>query len=693
MTTDSAAVSILGYDGTIRYISTTVANLLGYLPEEMTGHSFRRFVDRAHLRQIVHDWAQLTASDSTGGETRISLVTRDGNVLPVRMDVLPIPDRDEYIVCYKGVTRGHDQLAALSTILTALTGTLKLSEILDLILEQLANVIPGDYYAVILLRGDQPHAVRRRGYMFKFMDVIPEKEWNELPNVRRVRETRHPQIINNTYLDEDWIHYEGMEQILSWIGIPLLYKGQFFGILEACSHQPDAYTIADARAGQLFGQQAASAIRHAQLYHAVRSRASRLKALNNIGVGLSRLKMDDVIHMVYQGVASTMDAEVFYIALYDPEFKTMSIMHIKGREGWLPDNDQAPLTGLLGYVMQRRETLIIHDTEREGYPIPSLKFGEQEDTRTLIIVPLIARDEIIGVLSVQSYQPNKFRPSDIQMLEAMASQTAVAVRNAQLYDAAAQQLAALASLQQISLRLATRLEASAILDLIAEEVITLLHPDDVRLYMYDPHFVCLSLALERTPKGRSTTNADPQPGSIAEKVAASGTPLIINDQPGHPMLQLESDQETRAVHTMVGYPIRHAGLTYGVVTLSYRQHFRFRQDHGRILGLLLNQAASAIENARHSAEVSRRLAEMSALYQVAHQVSGRLQLDDILRDVVYTLHGIFPCRACMIALRDENTAHIRIRAAAGLDPTLAESLQFELGQGVFGNVVQNGTIS
>ncbi len=282
MIDDKVAVSIFGYDGLIRYTSAAVANLLGYLPEEIIGKNFRHFVDRAHRRRLVHDWARLTAPNSSGGDVQVSLLTRDGELLPVVMNVSPIPGRDEVLVTYTAVMRRGDQLAALSTVLTALSGTLKLSEVLDLILEQVERVVPGDYSAILLESGNRIYPVRTRGYEIRPLVSLFGNNWLRFENVRRLRETLRPYLISDCLTDPTWVHLSEQDPIRSWLGLPLIYEGQFRGLIEVGANRPNAFTLADVSAMQLFAQQAASAIRHAQLYRAVRIRATRLKALDGL---------------------------------------------------------------------------------------------------------------------------------------------------------------------------------------------------------------------------------------------------------------------------------------------------------------------------------------------------------------------------------------------------------------------------
>ncbi len=679
--------ALVGLDGTLRFVSDMLAHLLGYLPPDMVGLSFRQFVALNNRRNLVQEWTRLTRPGAVGGEIWVSLLTRDGDVLPVCMELTPLPGRDEVLVNYKNESPGRDQLNALTPIFTALAGTLRLSQIFDLVLEQITQVLPGEHSAIILAKHTRMRPVRAHGYDLAEFQAMTD-DWLSLPNIRHVYETRRPYIVNDCRELPEWIVLKSAPSIRSWIGIPLLYNGQFCGILEVASDQPNTFTIGDASVAQLFAQQAAAAIRHAQLYRAARICAARLNTINHIGTALSHLHGDEAITVIARGVAHLMNADMFFLALYDRESNTLRMSQMRNRKVWQSAGDPFPLEGLAGYVIQQRRTLVIGDTERDGYPVTPFLAGQDDISRNVVIVPMAAGDEIFGVMSVQSYQPDHYRRSAITLLETIASQAAVAIRNAQLYAETQERLATLTALQRTSFRLATRLDTHAIIDLIAEEVLNLLNPEEVRVYTCDPRTANLSLALTRTQTGASSIFADASSEKLAQRALFSGSMLVLNKQTG---ALNEIPDAARPTHTLIAHPIRQSGTTFGVVTLRYTLPHTLGYDQGRTLGLLLSQAASALENARHAADVSSRLAEMSALYQVAHQVTtGQLELDTILRDVAYTLHSIFPCRSCLIALRDDDTPDIRIRAVAGLPLESVSGLRFTVGEGIFGRVVQNG---
>lgn len=684
--------------GTIHSITAVLAHLLGYIPDELVGHSFREFVTLSGRRQLVHDWARIVSGDEAEIPLRMVLRARDGDLLPVFLDVTPL-GRGEYLLSYQGAARGRQQLAALNAVLSGLSGSLKLSQVFDLILEQVIQVVPGESSVLHLMRGNQLMPVRARGSPLEELRKATDN-WLGLATIRHVYDTRRPLIINDCARDARWCVLPGGEQIRSWIGIPLLHKGELCGVLEVMANAPDRFTIADASAALLFAQQAAAAIRHAQLYRAARVRAARLASINAIGLATTRLELANVIRLISEQVLALMKADIFYIALYDAETNRAQFTEFYDQGHWQPNNEPLALTGLIGYVIRRRETLFISDAVRDNYPTAALDIGTGEDPRTIVIVPLITHEEVIGVLSVQSYHPNKWSRADVKMLETIGSQTAVTIRNAQLYDAATTWLDTLTSLQRSSAQLVGRLDIPAILDLTAREMLQMLAPDEVRLYLTDStrnrstardHTPQVTLALVRRSQGADPSGGVSIRSSVIKRVLAHTTSLILDLTHPEALAEVvEASPDGVQPYLWVGYPIRRANQTYGVATLLYTRFHRFQADEGRMLSLLLTQTANALENAQHAADMSNRLNELSALYQVADKISGKLDLDVILHDVTQTLYTIFPCRICMIAMYDPETDRvIRLRALTGLPLEVVRDLEFHLDKSLFGQVIQS----
>jgi signal transduction histidine kinase len=103
----------------------------------------------------------------------------------------------------------------------------------------------------------------------------------------------------------------------------------------------------------------------------------------------------------------------------------------------MPPQDVAARPGITGAVIQRRQTLYVADTldPQAMDEFQVIRTGGRP-TRSYVGVPMLLRDEVIGVIAMQSYQPNAYTPEQIRLLETIATQAAIAVENARLYEEA-----------------------------------------------------------------------------------------------------------------------------------------------------------------------------------------------------------------------------------------------------------------
>ena len=105
---------------------------------------------------------------------------------------------------------------------------------------------------------------------------------------------------------------------------------------------------------------------------------------------------------------------------------------------------------------------------------------------------------------------------------------------------------------------------------------------------------------------------------------------------------------------------------------------------------MCSRATIAVENALYTITLRRRLTEVSALQELARQVSASQSLSAILDMVVHTLRDAYQCRSVSLTLVDEDQGMVITRAAAGLAPQYIEAARFPLGESVAGRVAVTG---
>ncbi|MGC9469184.1 MAG: ATP-binding protein [Anaerolineae bacterium] len=170
---------------------------------------------------------------------------------------------------------------ALAEAAAVVNSSLHVERVLDRILEQVARVVPGDTYNIMLIEGDQGRILRWRGYDHL---GIPETDIGRTPtDIRRyptfraMMETGEPVVIDDTAVHEDWIQELGRVDHCAYVGAPIRIAGRTEGFLNINSSKVGQFSDQDAQRLRAFADHAAIALRNARLYQASRRYAEELE--------------------------------------------------------------------------------------------------------------------------------------------------------------------------------------------------------------------------------------------------------------------------------------------------------------------------------------------------------------------------------------------------------------------------------
>ena len=159
----------------------------------------------------------------------------------------------------------------------------------------------------------------------------------------------------------------------------------------------------------------------------------RLASLTNIGKTISlRFTTDQLLMTIYTECKKIVDCSLFTIALLDESTNELSFELDVREETILSKTRIAVGEGLNSWVVEHHEPLLIGSVAEEA------RFGvsavpDTKPTESWLGVPMIARDRVVGVISVESFRKNAFSNDDLLLLTAIANQAAVALENAHLY--------------------------------------------------------------------------------------------------------------------------------------------------------------------------------------------------------------------------------------------------------------------
>jgi signal transduction histidine kinase len=173
---------------------------------------------------------------------------------------------------YQGERSRRRLAETLYRVGRALTGTLDLTEVLDLILKHLAEIVPYDRAAVMLRSGDELKIVAARGFpkeshplQIRISIKKEESEYGIFPQIYR---TQQPLVIADALRRPDWQH-KVLPPARAWLGVPLIRHDEVIGMLSVTRETPNAYSDEDATLAATFAGQAAIALENARLYEKI----------------------------------------------------------------------------------------------------------------------------------------------------------------------------------------------------------------------------------------------------------------------------------------------------------------------------------------------------------------------------------------------------------------------------------------
>ncbi|MDE2234225.1 MAG: diguanylate cyclase [Gammaproteobacteria bacterium] len=177
--------------------------------------------------------------------------------------------------------------------------------------------------------------------------------------------------------------------------------------------------------------------RLADTRRALENKVDELVAVNRVGKAVSSsLVLDELLELIFRECRSLVVFDTFMLALYDDSSREIDIRLHHNPQGRQPQRRQSLGVGIMGWVVSHNQPAFIRNWQQEASEFKRIiiNIGDTPQTQSLIAVPMAYRDRVLGVLSVQSYTGNMFSESHVNLLMTFASQAAIAIANARLFE-------------------------------------------------------------------------------------------------------------------------------------------------------------------------------------------------------------------------------------------------------------------
>ena len=219
--------------------------------------------------------------------------------------------------------------------------------------------------------------------------------------------------------------------------------------------------------------------------------------------------------------------------------------------------------------------------------------------RSWIGAPLLVEGKLIGILNVEKDQPNHYTDQDARFMTALASQAAIAIQNARLYEQARRRAAELEALRQVSLDITSRLDLDDLLKTIVERAVGLLGAERGGMYFYLPEQDVLEWRIDVVPNGVPIGSRLRRGEGLSGKILETGRPLIVDNYATWEGRASIYEGYPYSSNAIIGVPVRWGDEFLGVINVSAAPgQDTFSEQDAELLTLFANQAAVTIQNAR-----------------------------------------------------------------------------------------------
>ncbi|HNT22942.1 MAG TPA: GAF domain-containing protein [Anaerolineales bacterium] len=283
--------------------------------------------------------------------------------------------------------------------------------------------------------------------------------------------------------------------------------------------------------------------------------------------------------------------------------------------------------GIVGYVTKTGQPRIALDVGSDAVYFRNPLLPE---TRSEMALPLKTGGLVIGALDVQSKQPGAFDEGDVNILQTMADQLAVAIANARLFEATRRQLEEMAALRAVAATSSEATSEDELIERATQLVAEVFYPDNFGLVMLDegqqtlyPHH---SYRIKQSLKPASF----PVGQGIIGRVASTGKALRLEDvsqESGY----VQIDPLTRSELCV---PVKIGDQVIGVINAESSRTGAFSENDERLLVTFAGQLAIAFQKVRLFDAERRRVAELEALRQASLRLSSNLDLQTLLEIIL-----------------------------------------------------------
>ena len=332
-----------------------------------------------------------------------------------------------------GTERDAERLRRIQLVTDAALSHLDLNDLLAELLMRIRDVLETDTAAVLLRDEFRNELVARaavgleeeveRGVRIPIGDGFAGRIAAEL----------RPIVL------DDADHADALNPILreigikSMAGVPLVFANDVLGVLHVGTLTPRQFTKDDVELLEVVADRVALAIEHARLFEAERRGRTRLEQVQTVmEATLANLGFDELVGELLVRLRDVLEVDTAAVLMLDEATNELVARAAVGLEEEVEQGVRIPVGGgFAGRIAAEAHPIVLDDVDHADVLNPILR---EKGIKSMLGVPLIASDSVIGVLHVGTLEPRFFDSDDQELLQLVASRAAIAIEKARVHD-------------------------------------------------------------------------------------------------------------------------------------------------------------------------------------------------------------------------------------------------------------------
>lgn len=484
------------------------------------------------------------------------------------------------------------------------------------------------------------------------------------PDVLLIPSPDAPEIVRQVYDD----HYAGSGTANGGhraggnppreLSLPIISQGSLLGVLAARREKGPAFRKEEISFLEGLVAHAASSLQIFRQVSLKNWRSDQLTLVRSVAAQIANVTdLNELCLRVTELIQKTFS--YYYVAIFTLD-ASGDFLQFRASATQAQENRQTVLNarvgeGIIGYTVQAGEEYYVPNVHQD----PHYRFIDSlPETQSEVAFPLRIDQRVLGVLDIQSDQPDAFHELDRTVLRALADNIATAVDGARLYSDVQRRAEQISAVIDITHALTSILDLDTLLETVVETIQKRFGYPFVHLYSVHPGRRLIFYWAGSGPRSNVLREQQNQvslddPVGIIPWVARTGKVLLANDVQKEPLYR-SSELPPFDICSEVALPLSYGGETQAILDIQSTACNAFDEKDVSILEALSASIAIALRNASlyRSEQWRRQVAD--SFRDVANLLNADVGLDELLNSILLELEKNLPCNASAIWLYEED---------------------------------------